>query len=147
MIFIFSLAGYLLGSYLTVCWGRNICLNSFFEKELVRSKRNSYFAYEEVRATEMALHEANRRVGNEMPLIVVIGGTFWPLYLLGLIVFSLLKFVPELKFFKSKSEKYVENLKKNEQEVEARKLEWKNALKTLKDAGIDTTELRKIKIE
>jgi hypothetical protein len=147
MIWILYVLGYLIGAYLTVNWGRSIILTHRYKKNLDSYKKYTYYEDTKEKYAELALAEAKRSFSHDMPFVVVYGGCFWPLFLLGILVYFIFKFLPSLQFLESKAEKEVSRLKTQKALTEARKAEWDNALKALKDAGIDTTELRKMKIE
>jgi hypothetical protein len=147
MIILLAIVGYIAGAYLTFTWARNTYINIVFKRELDKSRRLTYFKEDEIRYTESALREAKRDFSASVPGIAPVATLIWPGYFIGLVFYHVCVRLPKFSMMQSKSERYVNTLKKNKAELESRQNEWKNALKVMKEAGIDTTELRKIKIE
>lgn len=138
--------GYFFGTILTLLWGRSTYVNLKYQKELEKYKKYSHYESDELHFMQMALRKAKRDFDADLP-VIVFGCFFWPVYLVGLIGYKVIKTMPTIKIATSKAEREVKAFETQKKLSAARKAEWRNALQTLREAGIDTTELRKIKID
>lgn len=82
----------------------------------------------------------------------VMGGTFWPVGLTLLMTTYLYEFIGKAinhlpkHVFSNKAEKKIAKLSQEIEEAKEAKVRWEDALKQLDAAGIDITELKKMKI-
>lgn len=147
MIILLVIVGYIAGGYLTFTWARNTYINIVFKRELEKMQHLTYFKKDEIRYTESALREAKQELSAIIPGIGPVATIAWPAYFVGLVIYHAWVRIPKISMLQSKSERYVTKLKEDRAALEYRKLEWNNALQFMQESGIDTTELRKIKIE
>ena len=141
--------GYVVMACITGRWGYNVTLNEYYTKHLNESKQLFRdFEANKAKYAEGALKNAKRDmlIRDSVPAICF-GACWWPIYFTYLVIWSLIKSRPAIKVMQSKAEKEVAALRTQKALSDARKTEWKNALQTMEDAGIDTTELRNFEID
>jgi hypothetical protein len=142
-------AGYIIVGVITARWGYSVTLNSGYAKRLATYKEK-YFDFDKKKAeyAEAALKiaKADMQIRDSVPAIVF-GAVWWPIYLPCLAIYCLVKFSARFNVFQTKAEKEVAALKTQQALSAKRKTEWQTALRTMDEAGIDTKELRKIKID
>lgn len=146
MIIFLAIVGYIIAGVLNVHLAKNVAINKAYREELESYKTYNNYSGNEVHYAEESLKEATRSVNYDLPLIQVFGFAFWPCYLIGLGVYGIAINFPKITMMKSKAEREVNKLKSDVEAENQRKLEWKNAIKMLEDSGIDTSELKKMKI-
>lgn len=139
--------GYLLGAFVTVSWGYNIAVTNEYRATLEKYKKYQHYDQDKVGYAERALVEAKRDLTDVIPFIVCMGGCFWPIYFVGIVCYKAGRLLRKLPTFKTSADREVQALRKAKALSDSRKAEWELALKTMSDAGIDTKELRKIKID
>jgi hypothetical protein len=146
VIIFLCIVGYLIAGGLTANLGRNVALNAKYKKELKKSSSCLYKTDPAILAAR-ALREAKRALSHDMPFIVLWGTALWPLYLLGLGVYAAIVYFPKVHALQSKAEREVKGLEDKNTQDALRKQEWDNALKVMEEAGMNTKDLRKLKID
>lgn len=139
--------GYLAGGALTARWGYNIVLTNNYKGYMKSFSSRKDFETQKASIAEDALNQAKADMVDTTPFIVLGAFWFWPIYLVGILVYKVNNILPRINVLKSKAEREVYALQTDKALSDARKTEWDNALQTMDEAGIDTKELRKIKID
>ena len=123
----------------------NHFINIYFQEYLESS---SYYKKDSIEGHEYALEKAKTKARTrDVDMGSTMGGLFWPVWLPFLIFTKLAKSLGAVKLMQSKPERKIVKMKNAQALTDSRKKEWSLALSSLEESGIDTTELRKMKIE
>jgi hypothetical protein len=137
--------GYILIGILVGKWNYNNLLNQYYAESLKEFKDR--FS-DDVQYRETALRHAKSMMKyRDAEFGSFMAGILWPIILPALVFLLVVKKMSNINFMQSKAEREVMNLKNTKALADARKKEWSLALHTMEEAGIDTRELRKMKIE
>jgi hypothetical protein len=121
-------------------------IDKYFQERLESSA--SDYDVDSIEYYEQRLEQAkNVARSRDADFGAVVGGAIWPGYLPILTAIKIAKAIPNVKFMQSKAERTVTRMKDTKAIADKKKKEWSLALHTMEEAGIDTKELRKMKIE
>lgn len=136
----YSIVGILVGK-----WNHNHHLNKYYAEKLVEFR--DVFS-DTLKYREVALRHAKSQMqSRDADFGSFMAGLLWPITLPALAFLQGVKTVSATTFMQSKAEREVSNLRNARAISDSRKKEWSLALRTMEEAGIDTEELRKMKIE